>query len=128
MSRGLSAIVEQGPFKFDKTKEDYDLIRLELVFGEDRTSDEWIKDMIQEIVEGAVFETRNDIESRDEKFFYFFHHSLMEWANKKESPLIELKWSSVKIVDMIGHGRRLSIIYKSVFDPWEYKIVSVQVI
>lgn len=130
MSILLSPSIEQGPFKFEKTKEDYDLLHLELVFGKDMTGDQWIAKEIQEII-GKAIESSNmaPFPEMEEDFFRTFHTGLMNWAHTSECPLTELKWSSSRIIsENTRPARSLSIVYKSVFNLWEYRMIQAQVL
>lgn len=125
-----SPLIEQGPFRFEKTKEDYDLIHLGILFDDDMTGDQWIAKEIQDIIGKAVNDSQGCWDNeREELFFNTFHNGLIGWANSQEGPFTELKWSSSKIVSMnIRPARSLTIVYKSVFNLWEYRMVQAQVL
>jgi len=121
-------VVEHGPFKFERTKENFDLMRLELLFDEEVSSDKWIKKNVEEIFYKSMGTSNHYFDPCGlETILTSFQFNLMEWLNKNDCPITELKWMFIKMVNISGNAGSIGIMYKSVFNFHEYHQISIEI-
>lgn len=112
-----------------RTKEQIDLIKLDILFCDEENNRSIIKNSISSIVKDSIDKGVNfnflDA-TMAESLVRDINQMMLEWLNEPECPLVSYYLKTVNVVD-IDNKIRLSIFYKSIWNYFEWTVCNIEI-